>query len=159
MKVDWQFFSGLQAFEKSRRRTFLRSFTNIIRPSKSRDRYGEIPENHEYSAEIRDIRKIDIEGATIPLPPLPKSMKDEWLKQYDRFGKDLVDYGPFSTRMECGMLVLEGGMRELMRLELRRQAGDAAVSARMRGPRPACDLVDYPVSASCAVERRERAVS
>ena len=101
------------------------------------DRYSEHKMGEEYAVALNDIEMLDVEGMVIRLPALPKPLKAVWFKSYERFGRAAGCDDPFSTRIEDGLLVLEGGMSELIRLELQRESGETAVAARMSPRRSA----------------------
>jgi hypothetical protein len=143
MMITWKSLDGLQAFEKARRMSFYRKLKNAARPRKSRDLYRGIRENERFSAAIEDIEVLEVDGEATALPALPRALKREWCKAFDRFGAEAEDDEPFAVRLQSGRLLLEGGIRELMRLELRRQAGEGTVAAIIR-TYPSARIVECP---------------
>jgi len=127
-----------------------------MRRRRTGDRHCELKTGEECAVNLNDIEMLDVEGRALRLPALPKTLKAIWIKSYERFGRVADCDDPFSTRIEDGLLVLEGGMRELMRLELRRESGESTVSARVRPSRSAGEPIEcserFPVR-----DRNERA--
>jgi hypothetical protein len=142
--VTWKTLEGTRAFERSRRKAMRRLVSAMFKRRPKPDRYGELCTDEEFSASIDDIELFDEEGASMPLPALPKSLKSTWIVEYDRYGRAEGCFEPFALRMECGRLVLEGGIRELMRLELQRAMGEDLVVARIAAPADSERVVEYP---------------
>jgi hypothetical protein len=152
----WISFSAEWAFARSRRRAQFRSIRAAMRRRRTGDHYCELKDSEEYAVMLNDIEMLDVEGKAVRLPALPKSLKATWIKSYERFGRVAECDDPFSIRIEDGLLVLEGGMRELMRLELRRESGETTVVAKVIPPRSTGEPIEcserFPVR-----DRNERA--
>jgi len=104
-----------------------------------------LTEGLTHTVKIDDIEMLDLAGVAVRLPSLPEYMKSHWIKDFIRIGLTSEPDDPFSIRLEGGCIVLEGGMRELMRLELRRQTGQKTVVAiRARKPSTSSNVVVYP---------------
>lgn len=131
----WRSFAAEWAFARSRRRAHFRSIRAAMRRRRAGDQYRGLKAGDEYAVSLNDIEMLDVEGSAVRLPALPKPLKAIWIQSYERFGRVAGCDDPFSTRVEDGHLVLEGGMRELMRLELQRESGETAVAAKMSPPR------------------------
>ncbi len=143
--VTWETYEAAMAFERSRKRAFVRlAKAALFRKSKGHP-YSRIAAGEEFAVALDDIELLDIEGTTIPLPVLPQSQRARWIKEYNDFGRGEGFRKPFAARLEGGRLALVGGMPELRRLELLRALGDRRAAAKMaNGPRPECDIIEYP---------------
>jgi hypothetical protein len=138
----WKSFTAELAFARSRRRAQFRSIWAAMRRRRTGDFYCELKASEEYAVMLNDIEMLDVEGRVRRLPALPNSLKAIWIKSYERFGRVAEFDDPFSIRIENGRLVLEGGMRELMRLELQRESGETTVVARVIPPRSTGEPID-----------------
>ncbi len=143
--ITWENYEAMRAFERSRSRAFLRMAKASILGRKKGLRYSGILPKEEYSLAIDDLEMLDIEGSLVRLPALPASQMARWIKEYKDYALSGRCSPPFATRLEKGRLVLEGGMRELLRLELLRAFGEINAEARMSAiPGLAADIIEYP---------------
>jgi hypothetical protein len=86
-----------------------------------------------------DIDGLACEGGAHGLPALPKALAAAWRSEYSRRdGEESCE--PFMVRACSGHWLLEGGMRELLRLESLRARGAMSFEARViAGPATAGD--------------------
>jgi hypothetical protein len=81
-----------------------------------------------FALAMDDIAGLACEGALRGLPALPRELAAAWRSEYYR--RDCEDsFEPFMVRACSGQWLLEGGVRELMRLELLRARGEIAFGA------------------------------
>lgn len=143
MIISWKAYEATRAFERSRSRAFVRRMLSWIRGTRRGTRYSAYSPTEDCLVDIDDIELLDVEGSLIRLPALPKTQIGAWIKDYAACALSDPDRKPFSTRLEQGRLVLEGGIPELRRLELCRTFGETRVEARMSTPvRPALDIIE-----------------
>jgi len=156
--ITWETYDATRAFERARKRAFLRLAKASILGRKSGMRYSGFLPKEDYLVEIDDLAMLDVEGFAVPLPALPVSQRAIWIKKYNGFclGSMELCREPFITRLASSFLVLEGGIAELRRLELLRAFGETKVEARMSaGTGPVIEVIEYPerLDAPCRSDR------
>jgi hypothetical protein len=153
MTTSWKTYAADRAFERSRRRAQWRLFKSAIIGSRKRGEYSTVRANEEYTVSIADIEMLDVEGRVVPLPPLPITLTSSWAQAYEEWGRVEGCHEAFSTRIEGGRIILEGGMRELMRLELQREHGETNVVAVMKPSRVSIQSIerveDFELPSEC----------
>jgi hypothetical protein len=83
----------------------------------------------EFKLAFDDIAGLYGVGDDLSLPVMPRRLAAAWREDYGRYA-EAESFEPFNVRRSSGYWLLEGGMRELLRLELLRARGEAALSAK-----------------------------
>jgi hypothetical protein len=157
MTVSWQTYAADRALVRAQRRAKLRLFLSALFGRKAKGDYSSVGSNEKYTIPIEDIDMLDIEGRLVPLPPLPSTLQSVWRQAYEEWERSDSRTDVFFTRLAEGSIILEGGMRELIRLELCREYGETSVIARMKPSRTSLRAIErvehfVPLSECCKEE-------
>lgn len=157
MTISWRTYAADRAFERAQRRATWRGILSALFRRKSKVDYSSVGSNEEYTIPIENIDMLDVDGRLVPLPALPSTLQSVWRRAYEEWERSDSCTDVFFIRLADGSIILEGGMRELIRLELYREQGETNIIARMKPSRTPLHAVErveqiVPLSECCEKE-------
>jgi hypothetical protein len=128
------------SFHLARLRGIGRNFLSLSGPGRPGKRSGYAPRSGAFRIAMAELSGLT--GAAKPgrLPILPRRLETAWILAYRRM-EDLDDVEAFSLLRTDGRWFLEGGMGELLRLEILRSRGEDSIVAKAN-PVPALTRVE-----------------
>jgi hypothetical protein len=135
-------------FSSSRRRRVARRMLALIGLGLPRKVVFHSREASYFEIAIEDIAGLAGAKRALGLPPMPQALARAWKEEYDR-AEDIERFEPFSLIMVEGYWYLEGGERELIRIELARTRGSASVSGRSESAKALHRVARPSVASPC----------
>jgi hypothetical protein len=119
------------AFLRSRRSALRRRASAFLGIGAGPSRYPNSGAAELFELALVDLAGLAGESSSLGLPPLPRRAIGSWIRELRRF-EDAECLEPFAVSWARGYWFLEGGVRELMRLEFLRQRGQESALFKSR---------------------------